>query len=74
MLYEEIVRNGKWLIKLQEEAKANSMWIDVIAALCPSSQRAALQFQMAELAPQLTGSALPLLEILDSLEKVGKDG
>ena len=74
MLFEEIVRSGKWLAKLQEEAKANAMWIDVIAALCPSSQRAALQIQMAELAPELTAIALPLLEILDSLEKVGKDG
>ena len=74
MLFEEIVRNGKWLAKLQEDAKPHSAWIDVIAALCPRSQRAALQFQMAELAPELTVTALPLLEILDSLEKVGKDG
>ena len=74
MLFEEIVRNGKWLAKLQEDAKPHSTWIDVIAALCPSSQRAALQYQMAELAPELTATALPLLEILDSLEKVGRDG
>ena len=74
MLFEDIVRSGKWLAKLQEEAKPHVAWIDVIAALCPSSQRAALQFQMAELAPELTATALPLLEILDSLEKAGEDG
>jgi hypothetical protein len=48
--------------------------MDIIAALCPSSQRAALQYRMAELAPELTAAALPLLEILDSLEKAGRDG
>jgi hypothetical protein len=73
MLFGEIVRSGKWLTKLQEDAKPHAAWIDVIAALCPSSQRAALQFQMAELAPELTATAVPLLEILDSLEKAGNN-
>jgi len=69
LLFKEIVLPGKWLAKLQEEGKPHSGWIDVIAALCPGSQRTALTARFSELAPELTVSALPLLEILDLLEK-----
>jgi hypothetical protein len=54
---------------LLEHAHPQSSWIDVIAALCPPSHRAQLQFRLSELPPELTATALSLLEILEALEK-----
>jgi hypothetical protein len=69
LLFEEIVKSGTWFAKLLENDHPQSGWIDVIAALCPPSQRAQLQFRLSELPPELTATALPLLEILEALEK-----
>jgi len=71
MLIEPIVRSSRWLDDLLNEAKAGPEWMELIAAVCPASQRVRLRDRFKDLDPQLTLTALPLLDILDSLEKAG---
>jgi hypothetical protein len=66
VLFEGIVRNGGWFAKLQE-AKPHAGWMDVMAGLCPASQRAGLRLRFSELEGELTGNALALLEVLDGI-------
>ncbi|MGA9668362.1 MAG: DUF5691 domain-containing protein [Terracidiphilus sp.] len=70
-LIEAVLRSPRWLSQLLEENKLGSEWMEILAALCPSSHRERLRTMMAPLDATLTLTALPLLEILDSLEKVG---
>jgi len=70
-LMEAVLRSPRWLTQLLEESKLGAEWMEILAALCPSSHRARLRTMMATFDAALTLTALPLLDILDSLEKVG---
>jgi hypothetical protein len=69
-LIEAVLRSPRWLSQLLEENKLGSEWMEMLAMICPSSHRGRLRTLMAPLDPALTLTALPLLDILDSLEKV----
>jgi hypothetical protein len=71
LLMESVLRSPGWLRRLLDENKLGSEWMEMLAALCPSSQRERLRALMAPLDPALTRTALPLLDILNSLEKAG---
>jgi hypothetical protein len=71
LLMEPIFRSSRWLSELIEEQKAGPEWMEMLAALCPCSQRNRLRNQFASLDVSLTVTALPLLDILDCLEKTG---
>ena len=68
---EPILRSTDWLTGLIEEQKAGPEWMELLAAICPASLRPRLRTQLTSLDAPLILSALPLLDILDSLEKVG---
>jgi len=70
-LIEAVLRSPRWLTQLLEESKLGSEWMEILAALCPSSHRVRLRAMMASLDAALTLTAAPLLDILDSMEKVG---
>jgi hypothetical protein len=69
MLMDPVVRSPRWLADLISESKAGPEWLELLAAVCPHSLRGGLRAQFAALDPPLTLTALPLLDILDSLEK-----
>lgn len=71
ILMEPIFRSSRWLADLQDERKLGPERLELLAALCPTSQRGQLRALMAPLDAPLTMTASPLLDILDSLEKVG---
>jgi hypothetical protein len=71
LLMEPVLRSSHWLSDLLDEKKAGPEWMELLAAVCPIPLRSRLRNQLASLEAPLTLTALPLLEILDSLEKVG---
>jgi len=71
LLMESILRSDRWIADLVNEQKAGPEWMELLAAVCPTVQRNRLRAQLAALDPSLTLTALPLLDILDSLEKAG---
>jgi len=71
VLFEPVFRSSRWLTDLLDDKKLSSEWLELLASLCPAEQRGQLRALMTPLDPTLTITALPLLEILDSLEKVG---
>jgi len=71
MLMEPIVCSSRWLADLVNETKAGPEWMELLAAVCPASQRSRLRDRFKDFDPTLTLTALPLLEILESLEKAG---
>jgi hypothetical protein len=70
-LIESVLRSLRWLTQVLEENKLGSEWMEILAALCPSTHRGRLRALMANFDPALTQTSLPLLDILDSLEKAG---
>jgi hypothetical protein len=70
-LMETVLRSSRWLANLLDEKKAGPEWMELLAAVCPSPLRDRLRNQFASLDAPLTLTALSLLDILDSLEKVG---
>lgn len=76
VLMEPIVRNSGWLADLGNDpktgdAKAGPGWMELLAAVCPATLRNRLRDRFKDVEPTLTITALPLLDILDSLEKAG---
>lgn len=71
LLMEPVLRSPRWLTGLVEQEKAGPEWFELLAAVCPASLRPRLRTQLALLDAPLTMTALPLLDILDSMEKVG---
>lgn len=71
LLMESVLRSNRWLADFVEEQKAGPDWMELLAALCPASQRNRLRSQFASLDIPLTLTAIPLLDILDFLEKAG---
>ncbi len=70
LLFEPLLRSSRWLDDLIEEKKNGPEWFELLGALCPRSLRDRLRIRLTPLDAPLTMTALPLLEILDSLEKV----
>jgi uncharacterized protein DUF5691 len=70
-LIESVLGSIRWLTQALEENKLGAEWMEILAALCPSTHRERLRAFMANVDPTLTQTALPLLDILDSLEKTG---
>jgi hypothetical protein len=70
-LIESVLPSLRWLTQVLEENKLGTEWMEILAALCQSTHRGRLRVLMANIDPALTQTALPLLDILDSLEKTG---
>jgi hypothetical protein len=69
---EPILSSNRWLSDLVNEQNAGAEWMELLAAVCPTSQRDRLRSQLALLDPSITVTASPLLDILDSIEKAGQ--
>lgn len=67
-LMRDLMKARPWLTALKEADKLMSDLVDLMAVLCPASQRAAFRAQVASLDPGKTTQALQFLEILDALE------
>ena len=67
-LMRKLLDARPWQAFLKDEAKMPDGAVDVLAALCPPSQRATLRAQLAPLDAARTGKALLFLDILDTLE------
>jgi hypothetical protein len=71
LLMEPLLRSSRWLTTLLEQGKAGPEWMELLAVVCPISLRPCLRNQLAPLDAPLTMTALTLLDILESLKKVG---
>lgn len=71
LLMEPLLRSPSWLTALVEQEKAGPEWMELLAAVCPATLRPRLRTQLESLDAPLTMTALPLLDILESLKKVG---
>jgi hypothetical protein len=63
-----MVLHAKLLTKVPEHERGSSPWVEVIAAICPASQRPELREQLAKFDQSQTLTPLALLEILDGME------
>jgi hypothetical protein len=61
-----MVLHAKLLTKVPEQGSA--LWVELIAAICPASQRQELREQLTKLDQAQTFTAFALLEILDGME------
>jgi hypothetical protein len=68
-LMERVVRSPTWLNELQQKEKCGPEWMEMLAACCPPPQRDRLRTLLAEVDSPLTVTALPLMDILDTMEK-----
>jgi Family of unknown function (DUF5691) len=57
------------LPKKLPEREGSTVWLELLAAICPSPQRADLRAQLAEFEPAQSANSLALLDILDGMEK-----
>lgn len=57
------------LLKKLPEREGSTVWLELLAAICPSPQRADLRAQLAEFEPAQSANSLALLDILDGMEK-----
>ena len=57
------------LKKLPDREHSSPPWLEVLAAVCPGSQRNDLRAQLAEFEPSQSANAIALLDILDGMEK-----
>jgi len=64
-----VVRSPSWLNELQQKGKPGPEWMEILTACCPRSQRDRLRAQLAVVDSSLTVTALPLMDILDTMEK-----
>jgi hypothetical protein len=68
-LMERVVRAPTWLSELQQKEKCGPEWMEMLAACCPRPQRDRLRTQLADVDSSLTLTAVPLMDILDTMEK-----
>jgi hypothetical protein len=68
-LMERVVRSPTWLNELQQKEKCGPEWMEMLAACCPRQQRDRLRTQLADVDSSLTLTAVPLMDILDTMEK-----
>lgn len=54
---------------LTQVASPDMAWLELLAAICPSSARPALRGKMSAFDPMITVNAFALLDILDGMEK-----
>jgi hypothetical protein len=73
LLIESTLRSPRWLAQLLEANQLVAEWLELLAALCAPSHSGRLRAHLAELDLPAAHSALALLEILESLKKVGHD-
>jgi hypothetical protein len=66
-LLDAALQSG-WFEEPSSIAKHTQYWMEVTAALCPSTQRQALRERLESFDATLTTTALPLLHLLDALE------
>ncbi len=59
-----------WLEALPDLERQGAAWMELLAALCPPAQRAALRARLTGFDSAYTATALPLLDILDAMENV----
>jgi hypothetical protein len=63
-----IALHAKLLTKVPEHERGSAPWVEVIAAICPASQRQELREQLTKFDQSQTVTPLALLEILDGME------
>lgn len=63
-----IALHAKLLTKVPEHERGSAPWVEMIAAICPASQRLELREQLTKFDQSQTVTALILLEILDGME------
>jgi hypothetical protein len=56
------------LAEVPEQELSNAFWMDVIAAICPASQREELRARLTRFDASQTAAPLTLLQILDGME------
>jgi len=64
-----ILLKADLLKKLPNREHSSPPWLELLAAICPSPQRADLRAQLAGFEPALSANSLALLDILDGMEK-----
>jgi hypothetical protein len=65
----ETILNTSWLDELPDLEKQGPQWMEVIAALCPPGRYQQLRNRLSSFDAALTLTAIPLLDILDAMEK-----
>jgi len=63
-----IALHAKLLTKVPEQERGGAPWVEMIAAICPASQRQELREQLTKFDQSQTITPLALLEILDGME------
>lgn len=64
-----IILNSKLLTKVPEQERGSAYWLELIAAICPTTFRRELRQQFAEFEQSQTVIPFALLDILDGMEK-----
>lgn len=70
----DAVLETKLLEHVQNFELTGAAWTELLAALCPATQRQALREQIAGFDPSLTVNSLALLDILDGMENDRTNG
>jgi hypothetical protein len=60
--------NAKLLMRVPEQERGSPHWLEMMAAICPPSQRQELRDQLAEFDQAQTVIPVALLDILDGME------
>ena len=68
-----MVLETKLLAKVSEQDQGNAQWVELMAAICPASQRQTLREQLSAFDPSQNVVPLALLEILDGMENQSVD-
>lgn len=71
LLIELVLRSPRWLAQLIEGNQLVAEWLELFAALCAPSCHGRLRAHLVQLDLPAAQTALALLEILESMKKVG---
>ena len=63
-----IVLHAKLLTKVPEHERGSAPWVEMMAAICPASQRQELREQLTQFDQSQSVTPLALLDILDGME------
>jgi len=63
-----MILDANLLTNVPEQESGKAFWFDVVAAICPASQRQELRARLTQFDSSLTVAPLALLEILDGME------
>jgi len=64
-----MVLQTKLLANLPERERGGAPWLEVMAAVCPATQRQELRGELSDFDPSQSVNALALVDILDGMEK-----